>query len=384
MIRLTRTTGLVAVSALAVIGLFALLALGASVGGSATAADAGAANFDDHDDNDDDRSSVVHHDEELYTVIQGDRLIPIEPMGDGHQSAEGFYDYRNPFTTPSEYTYSSHGTEHLQEDDTSILMLHDGSDGLSLVIVHDRYDGFSDGGAATFQIDGLPEEGEWVVEDDNYSGTVNGTHIEADAQWEHGEDWSRITWNWHEARTDGGVFNGGLDGDFSIEITPAFNEYADFQLNDGEIDDWQVLSAPEQNPERTSLTMYESIEIRSGGFTGVSELDVDENATRGDETEITATVENTGPHNETVTVPITVDGEVVDEHQLTVDAGETTTVTSTVAVDEAGDVTVSAGDVETTVSVSETDDDETDGLPGFGVLVGIAAVLLALAIGRWR
>ncbi len=362
MIRINRTTGLVAVSALAAIGLLALLALGTSAGGSATAADASATSLDDHD-------------EDRYSVVQGDRCIQIEPMGDGGQTAEDHYDYRNPNTTPQSYTYSSHGTTHLQEDDTSILYLHEGSDGLSLVIVHDRYDGFTDGGAATFQIDGLPQDGEWVVEDDNYDG--------ADAEWDHSATSSRITWVWSEARTDGGAFNGGLDDEFAIEISPAFNEFADFQVYDGEVDDWQVLSAPEHEPERTSLDLHQSIEIRSGGCTVVTDLDVDETVDAGNSTDVTATVSNDGVHNETVTVPIEVDGEVVDEHELTLESGETATVTSTVEFDEAGDVTVSAGGVTADVTVSDAAG-AMDQLPGFGVAVAVTAIFVALFLARRR
>ena len=372
MIQINPKTGLVAASTIAAFGLLALLALGSSVAGSATVADAGATTLDDHD-------------EDRYSVVQGDRCIQIEPLGDGDRTVDMFYDYRNPFTTPSGWDYSSQGTTHLQEDDTSLIMLHEGADGISLVIVHDRLDGDTDGGAATFQIDNLPEDGQWVVEDDNYSGTVNGTYIEADAEWEHGDDWSRITWVWNEARTDGGAFNGGLDDEFAIEIDPAFNNLADFREGPGEITDWQVLSGDEANPERTSLNLNQPIEIRSGGCVVTSNLDIKESVETGEEVEVTATVENTGTENETVTVPIEVDGELVDEHELTLDAGETATVTSAVEFDAEGDVMVAVGETDATVSVSDTsDDDESDGLPGFGVLVAIGAILLAVALGRWR
>ena len=98
-------------------------------------------------------------DEDTYVVTQGDEEFEISPVGDGSQTAAEFYDYRTPETHEyPDYLYSSYGTTEYQEDDTSILMLHEGSDGLSLVLVHDRVDGDTRGGSLTMQIDGLPEE----------------------------------------------------------------------------------------------------------------------------------------------------------------------------------------------------------------------------------
>ncbi len=310
-----------------------------------------------------------------YAVVQGDRCVPIEPLGDGERTAEEFYDYRHPETDPSAYTYSSHGTTHLQEDDTSILFLHEGSDGLSLFIVHDRLDGDTEGGAATFQIDNLPETGEWVVEDDNYSDELDTRQHE---EWEHGDDWSRITWVWSEERTDGGAFNGGLDDEFAVEVTPAFNDNADYRVYDGEVDDWQVLSGSEQDPERTSLEMDEPIELQSGACSAVTDLDVDETPEIGEEVTITAAVENAGDREETVTVPFAVDGDVVDETEVTLAAGENATVSTDVSFEEEGTVTVGVGDVAADVSASEPADD--DRLPGFGaVATALAVVTLVLA-----
>ena len=45
--------------------------------------------IDDHDD----RSAAAI---EGHSIVQGDRCLPIEPMGDGNESVEDFYDYRHP------------------------------------------------------------------------------------------------------------------------------------------------------------------------------------------------------------------------------------------------------------------------------------------------
>ena len=338
-----------------------------------------------------------------YSVVQGDRCIPVQPIGDGNQTVEEFYDYRNPATDPESYTYSSHGTTHLQEDDTSIIFLYEGSDGLSLVLVHDQYDGNTSGGALTAQIDNLPEEGEWVVEDDNYSSYLDSRQLE---EWEHGDDWTRITHVWTDERTDGAAFNGGLDEGFVIEIDIAFNDDADFRVYDGEITDWQVVSAPEDDPERTSLDMDEPIVIRSESCTEITDLSVDEDVTVGDRVEIVATATNEGETQDIATVPIVVDGEVIEERTVTIDSGESTTVSAVAAFEEEGTSTVSVGNETATVTVSEDDrgsengsdengsgsesgsDDRSsdDHVPGFGLLAGVlvtAAVLLAL-VARQR
>ena len=361
----------------ATVGVVLAIGLAFAMGGGTVSTDVGLATADEHDDQPEQA--------DVYSVVQGDRCIQIEPLGDGDRTVEEFYDHRDPLSDPSSYTYSSHGTQHLQEDDTSILMLHEGTDGLSLVMVHDQYDGSTDGGSVTFQIDGLPEDGEWVVEDDNYSGIVDGDYIEADAQWDHGEDWSRITWVWTEARTDGGAFNGGLDDEFAIEIDPAFNDEADFRYTngsyDGEVTDWELLSGDEDDPERTSLEMDQPIEIRSGGCTAVTDIDVEGSVEQDASTTVTVTVANDGVTDETVTVPVTVDGEVVDEHRVTVDGGGTETVSSTVEFESTGTVTVSAGDATADVSVTEADE-ASDQLAGFGIAVAVTAILVALALAR--
>ncbi|MFC7115275.1 hypothetical protein ACFQH2_10405 [Natronoarchaeum sp. GCM10025703] len=135
-----------------------------------------------------------------YSVIQGGECTTITSFGDGSESVEEFYDYRTPYTQQSSYTYSSFGTTQFQQDNTSILFLYEGAEGTSLVLVNGHLNGDSAGGALTMEIDGLPEEGAWVIEDDNYEGQFD--------EFDHAATSSRITWAWTENRTDGGVFQG--------------------------------------------------------------------------------------------------------------------------------------------------------------------------------
>ena len=205
-----------------------------------------------------------------YVVEQGDSCYPIEPLST-NGTVESFYDYRNHETHPEDVDrmYSSYGTEHLQEDDTSLLFLHEGTDGLSLVMVHDQVDGDTEGGAVTFDIAGLPSEAEWVVQDDLYDGESNM------ATWGSGDGWASASWIWAEARTDGGAIQGGLNDEFAVTIQPAFNEEAEHYDNedlydpefhgDGEIEDWEVLSGDADDPDRTELpSLEEPVTIRTG------------------------------------------------------------------------------------------------------------------------
>lgn len=333
-----------------------------------------------------------------YTVVQGDQCIGLEPLGDGSQTVEEFYDYRTPDTEPDAYTYSSYGTTHLQADDTSILFLYEGSEGLSLVMVHDRYGGNSSGGALTMQIDGLPEESEWAIEDDNYSEDLGPGPFD---EFDHGETSSRITWAYTDNRTDGAAVRGGLEDEFEMTIDPAFNGDADYRVYEGNVTDWQVISATDDGHERTSLdSIDDSLTVQSSGCISfaVTELDASETVTAGETIELEATVENDGYLADTFDVAFAVDGEVVDEQEVTLEAGESSTLTTTVGIDEPGTYTVTAGDASANVSVADESGEDGSGdgpsgtsdggpdrpLSGFGVATAVFAALVAALCARRR
>jgi hypothetical protein len=165
-----------------------------------------------------------------YAVVQDGECIPVTPLS-GEQPVEEFYDWRE-----GETGYSSAGTVDLQRDDTSILFLYDGPRGTSLVLVHGHYQGSqSGGGSVSMTFTGLPEDGEWVVEDDRYDGPMNYDN------WNHGATSSEIDWTYRFSRTDGGAFR-SLDGEFELLIEPAFNDASEFgdEHYDSQIADWQV------------------------------------------------------------------------------------------------------------------------------------------------
>ncbi|ELZ11661.1 hypothetical protein C479_06387 [Halovivax asiaticus JCM 14624] len=372
MIRINRTTLAVVGLALVTIGL-SVFAVGTPIADATTEPPAPTADAVGVQPQVSDNLSLTAYNDGTYSVKQGDRCIPITPLGDGYQTAEEYYDYRHPETNPSSYMYSSHGTTHLQEGDTSRLFLHDGGDGLNLGIVHGELEGSGDGGGATFVFSGLPD-GEWAVTDDQYDiDTENGSATNDDV-WDSRADASRVSWTWADGRTDGGMYT-GLGDDFSITISPAFNDAADLQLNDGEITDWQVVSGDDRDPQTTSLDMTEPIELRSGGCTAVTALDVE--GSSGDSVSVNATVTNQGDAEETVTVPIALDGEVVDEHELTVAPNGAVTFNASVSID--GAETVSVGGAS--ASIEPDDGGFASRLPGFGVPVALAALVFVLALG---
>lgn len=71
--------------------------------------------------------------------------------------------------------------------------------------------------------------------------------------------------SWAQRHTIGSAWHGGLGGDFSITIDPAFNAAAEREpLTPGTIEEWHVLSGDASNPQRISLDMGMPVTIHSG------------------------------------------------------------------------------------------------------------------------
>lgn len=181
-----------------------------------------------------------------FVVEQGEKSFCVTALHTG-ETVEEFYNYLSPH---------SHTTTDIERSDVSNLFFFEGPDGTSLVVLHDKADdghthgSDTGGGAVTFDITGLPTgSGQWVVRDD---GEVSSTDTSPD-------------WSWATQHTDGGAWRGGLDGDFSITIDPAFNDAAEREpLNPGTIDEWHVLSGDASNPERTTLDLDTPVTLHSG------------------------------------------------------------------------------------------------------------------------
>lgn len=185
-----------------------------------------------------------------YVLVQDDRCIPVTPLS-GETPVAEFYNHSRS---------SSIGTIDLQRPNTSILFLYRGPTGTSLVLVHGMVERNSQGGSISMSISGLPASGEWVIEDDNYTGPSNYD------TWNHTQETSRIDWTWRAAKTDGGVFHGLEDLNGSIRITPRFNQDAALygEHYDGNVTDWEVLSGDQSDPTRVALKMDSAVTIRTG------------------------------------------------------------------------------------------------------------------------
>lgn len=198
-----------------------------------------------------------------YSIVQGGECRPLEPLGDGSQSVEAFYDYRSPDTDPSGWYYAYGPARELVREDTSQIFLYRGSDGLSLVFLHDGVgSGTTSGGTVEAELTGVPDDGEWVVRDDDYRG-------QDDDEFDGGSSPHAI-WAWNEGnRTDGGAY-GGLEEDDWEEITVemAFNEESEKypyerwsgDPEDNEIDSWIARS----DGETYDLAMDEPVTIVRG------------------------------------------------------------------------------------------------------------------------
>lgn len=217
-------------------------------------------------------ATATRRGESRYVLVQGDKCVPIRPMR--LQLPVGtFYDYQLPekYVTDANGAsvgdsaqYASAGTMDLQRGQTSLVFLYQGPEGLSLVVVHGSARE-PDGGAVTFEISGLPEDGEWVVKDDLYYNPDTGEKVAYD-RWDVDGTDHRIDWTWGSAGTDGGVFS-ELGDDFEVVIDPAFNEKAALygQYYEGTVTDWEFLSGSTDSPERISLNMDEPIRVTTDG-----------------------------------------------------------------------------------------------------------------------
>ncbi|WP_248516291.1 PKD domain-containing protein [Salinarchaeum laminariae] len=197
-----------------------------------------------------------------YTVEQGDQCIDVDPIGDGSQSVEEFYDYRSNQTDP-EGVFSSYGTGEYQRDNTSTMLLYNGSEGTSLVFIHEKLhnpeENGTNGSSITFNVTGIEPGDGWAVEDDDY--------VNLDDTFEHGETYSRMNWVWAQGRTDGGAYR-GLGNDTDIRIDPAFNEAADERYNGykytGWVHDWEVAEGASDDERTTLGSLEESVTVQAG------------------------------------------------------------------------------------------------------------------------
>jgi PGF-CTERM protein len=226
-----------------------------------------------------------------FHVTQAGQCYEVAAMGDGSQSVEDFYDYRKPNNTdPPEYTYSSHGTKHLQDNQVSNVFVYHGTDGYSVVMLHDKLDEDGNegkyGSTITFNFSNM-DGVSWKVRDDNY--TIDGE--EQDDNWDiEGADHS-VDWMWADNRTDGGAFSGF--GNSEVTITPYFNESAPkwgktpHTGNEQPMNEWRLLREGDTN---VSLDMSQKLSVAKGSCPDTTNPEADLTAnpsTVGNDEEVT-------------------------------------------------------------------------------------------------
>ena len=322
--------------------------------------------------------SAAAQENATFIVQQGDTCTEVTPLGDGSQSVEEFYDYT---VLDDRANYSSLGTTDIQENQVSQLFVYRGSDGLSLVFLHDEIDepyGF----VATAEISGLPSDGEWAVEDDNYTNR--------DDTFEYTDTGAHIEWNSNGERTDGAAFRGLGSSDYStITADITFNDEVDrypFEEwsgspSDNEIESWIVRSG---DGSTTELDMSSPAEISPGSCSGgVSTFTASPNGSDANATADTTDGSSADGSTAADTQTATGDSTSTDTATATDTTIATDTPTATPA-DDGGDATVSnaSGDGATTTDtgglVGTSSPTQTDSSGAFGPGFGAGAALLAV------
>ena len=344
-----------------------------------------------------------------YQIVQDDNVIPVEPIS-GNTTVEEFYDYRHPYVGSRDdpswgRSFSSVGTTEYQENDTSILMLYEGPQGVSLVAVHDKYHEVESrgtaGGSISWAVTGLPEGGEWAVIDDEYGWLTDAEpkddifRLDAahragapgnDGAPPAGAD-ALLSWVWSTGRTDGVAFR-GLGTDASITIVPAFNDdsyhrYGDQRRPDvppnrpgandgynGTVDSWEVIVPTDdedgddedgEDVEEVDLdSLGEPIVVRSTSTPPAPRaVSLDRDAIDpGESARLSAVIENRGNTDWTYEANLRVFDTTLQTKTVTVPAGEERTVEFTQQFGETGRYEIGVGTQQTTLIVG---DPEVDG-----------------------
>lgn len=307
-------------------------------------------------------SPAAAQENRTFIVEQGSTCTQIQPLGNGSMSAEAFYDYRvlDPIAN-----YSSFGTTDIQADQTSQLFVYQGSDGLSLVFLHDKINELG-GFVATADVSGLPSEGQWTVEDDNYTNR--------DDVFEYSDSGAHIEWVSNGERTDGAVFTGlGSPNYQTISVNLKFNEESNqypFEEwsgspSDNQIEQWVVRSG---TGEMTQLDMSQPVEISPGTCSGgVS----------------TFTATQTGTESATGTAD---GGTAASTAAMTTTAAATATPTPTqTATQTAADGATEPASTEGATGTTGGGDGGSGAFgPGFGGLLALAAIALLAAAALAR
>lgn len=192
-----------------------------------------------------------------FALEQGDQCIPLSPLSFQNMTIEEFFgDQPNP--------QQSNTPTNLERERTSLLFLYRGPSNLTpewnpnalgFIIIHGASGG--PGGAASFGINGLPNQGSSIVFDEG-NRPAEGDYFACGGPGGCGYHWA-----W-DGGSDGTVFY-PLGNEFAVRISPNFNEEASFDMpSGGGVERWQVLSGDGRNPDRTDLALDQPVILRSG------------------------------------------------------------------------------------------------------------------------
>ena len=188
-----------------------------------------------------------------YSITQGDKCVPVAPLSVNDLTVEQFYGYTTDENGEKE-PYEANTPGNIGKPDTSYVFLYEGPNGLSLVFVHGGGEK-SQGGAASFDITGLPENGKWVVQSDTYEENPDKWNVEPGH--------TQVDWSWNKFHDDGGAFR-GLGSNFEITIEPSFNGAANLKPETpGTVEHWQVVNEGPDGRTPTDLALDQPITIRS-------------------------------------------------------------------------------------------------------------------------
>lgn len=190
-----------------------------------------------------------------FAAEQDDRCVTLSPLSFEDQSVDEFYGYTSDVDEPD--PRQSNFPVELTETATSRLFLFEDPDGLSLVVVHGGDD--DPGGAASFEIDGVPDDAEWLVQDDGYEGSIDEFAVE--------DGTATADWAWGALGRNDGAALGYLGDEFELTVEAAFDGDAELEPINGPeagVDAWQVLSGDVEDPDVTDLDLDEPVTVRSG------------------------------------------------------------------------------------------------------------------------
>jgi len=293
---------------------------------------------------------VAAANEGTASVVQDGDCREVTMYGDSTESISSYYDYRS-HETEDVGLYSSYGTRELQRTSESQIFVYNGSEGTSLVFIHDRLGDERGGGQINATMTGLPADGEWAVEDDDYPRRNDSFVRDGDR--------SDVEWYWRENRTDGGAFR-GLDAD-GITVEAEFSD---------EVRGWTARDA---DGDHVTLSMDSSVTVRTGGC-----------GRTPPSAALTASPDTVEPGEQVTFDASGSDGDDITEYRwdLTGD-GETDRVTesatTTRAYDAAGTRTATVdvvdGDGDVATASAEVTVEEAESPPNASVAVPDAATL---------